>query len=86
MPTNNTLLSTEQYLALSALSYADLSSDVPANSSVGVIMGKEYDGINFSDPQFSALASLDSWTILDYSSNNATGFSASALQSQPMRK
>ena len=71
-------LTTEQYLALSALAYKKLYSFPLGDDKNSAI--KKIPGIDYSKPEFSALASLKDWIVLDVYSNNLSGFYGIAIQ------
>jgi len=65
-------LTTEQYLALSALAYEQLSvsdNSPDANKISNLI---DYN----SKPELHALSSLSNWTLINFEKNDITGFSA----------
>lgn len=71
-------LTTEQYLALSALAYKKLYSFPLGDDKNSAI--KKIPGIDYSKPEFSALDSLKDWIVLDVYSNNLSGFYGIAIQ------
>jgi hypothetical protein len=67
-------LSAEQYMALSAVAYTNLTEDDE---------GRLLKDIDFKDEnllQFSALSSLLDWTLISYQPNTASGFAGMAFQ------
>ena len=79
-------ITNEQYLALSALAYSDISTYYnKKQTTIGYLIGnnriKDYLGKDGSvSPEFSALSTLKDWIIIDTYSNSSSGFYGIAIQ------
>ena len=79
-------ITNEQYLALSALAYSDISTYYnKKQTTIGYLIGnnriKDYLGKDGSvSPEFSALSTLRDWIIIDTYSNSSSGFYGIAVQ------
>ncbi len=81
-------MTTEQYLALSALAYSNLDSipDDGMSNKISEILRtkdiKNYRDLNGGNinPEFLALSSMSNWTLVGYQSNTASGFSGMVFQ------
>ena len=79
-------ITNEQYLALSALAYSDISTYYnKKQTTIGYLIGnnriKGYLGKDGSvSPEFSALSTLKDWIIIDTYSNSSSGFYGIAIQ------
>jgi len=79
-------ITNEQYLALSALAYSNISTYYnKKQTTIGYLIGnnriKDYLGKDGSvSPEFSALSTLKDWIIIDTYSNSSSGFYGIAIQ------
>ena len=79
-------ITNEQYLALSALAYSDISTYYnKKQTTIGYLIGnnriKDYLGKDGSvSPEFSALSTIKDWIIIDTYSNSSSGFYGIAIQ------